>query len=279
MIIPRIQVAVRWLSLWLQYVALGWALRRVAADRRSRLVLLYLGATTLLRSRAGRKPRPVNPRICLGTGVYRVGLQTRTELDVLYEIGIEDEYGAADDIAAETILDLGASVGLATLRLLSSHPGARVVAVEADPVLIPRLRENVAGLPVTVIHAAVSAASGERRFYRSEMDSWASSLDRTRQNQTSLLVPALSLGDLLDQAGLERVDLLKLDVEGAEWEIFETPDVFSRFAAVIGEVHRREGRDPERFIDDLGREMKVRKLSAQASQATFLATSRDGEAA
>jgi predicted O-methyltransferase YrrM len=77
-----------------------------------------------------------------------VGLETRTELDTLYEIGIEDEYRPAHRIPATTIVDLGASVGLVTLRLLSSHPDATVLAVEADPALLPRLRANVADLPV-----------------------------------------------------------------------------------------------------------------------------------
>jgi hypothetical protein len=155
-----------WLAEWVRYLRLGWRLRPLAADRRSLCSLLYLGATTMLRSRPRLLARPVQMRLRLGNGVYCVGLETRTELDTLFEIGIEDEYRPADAIPAKTIVDLGASIGLATLRLLSSHPGAQVLAVEADPALIPRLRSNVAGLPVTVVNAAFGGSNGERTFYR-----------------------------------------------------------------------------------------------------------------
>jgi FkbM family methyltransferase len=262
-----------WLALWFRYLRLGWRLRPLAADHRSALALLYLGGTTLFRSSPRLMQRPVRLSLRLGDKVYRVALKTRTELDILEEVGLEDEYRLADPIPAETILDLGASVGLATLRLLASHPGAKVVAVEADPVLIPRLRANVAGLPVTVVHAAVAASSGEREFFRSDIDSWGNSLDNTSGTQTAVAVPALSLGDLLDRHQIDRVDLLKLDVEGAEWEIFEAP-LDRRIAAIVGEVHGREGKEPGAFLSELAGEMEVETISVDSHQATFVARPR-----
>lgn len=262
-----------WIALWIRYLKLGWRLRRLAAGPGSKLAMLWLGATTLFRSNPRMMKRPVRLRLRLGGQTYPAALKTRTELDILEEVGLEDEYRPADEIAAETIVDLGASVGLATLRLLAGHPGARVVAVEADPVLIPRLRANVAGLPVTVVHAAMAGSSGERRFFRSDIDSWGNSLDNTSETQTAVSVTALSLTDLLDQQGIERVDLLKLDVEGAEWEIFEAP-LDPRIAAIVGEVHGREGKDPDAFVERLRADMEVETISADGHQATFVARRR-----
>lgn len=235
--------------------------------------MLYLGATTLFRSNPRLMKRPVRLSLRLGDQTYPVGLKTRTELDILEEVGLEDEYRPADEISAETIVDLGASVGLATLRLLSSHPGVRVVAVEADPVLIPRLRANVAGLPVTVVHAAVAGDSGERRFFRSDIDSWGNSLDNISATQTAVTVPAVSLEDLLDSHGIDRVDLLKLDVEGAEWEMLEG-QIDPRVAAIVGEVHARDGKTPEAFVEQLRETMEVETISADPHTATFLARRR-----
>lgn len=266
-----------WIALWLRYLRLGWRLRSLAADRWSALRLLYLGATTLFRSNPRMMQRPVHLKLRLGGRSFAVSLKTRTELDILEEVGLEDEYRPADSIPARTIVDLGASVGLATLRLLASHPEATVVAVEADPVLIPRLRANVAGLPVTVVHAAVAASSGERQFFRSDIDSWGNSLDNTSGAQSAVAVPAISLGDLLDRHRVEEVDLLKLDVEGAEWEIFEAP-LDRRVAAIVGEVHGREGKQPEAFLRKLAEEMKVETISADSHQATFIARPRSLQA-
>lgn len=253
-----------------RYLRLGWRLRSLAADRRSAWSLLYLGATTMLRTHPRLLPRPVSLRLRLGGSVYRVGLETRTELDTLFEIGLEDEYKTADAIPARTIVDLGASVGLATLRLLASHPGADVLAVEADPVLIPRLRANVAGLPVKVVLAAVGGEDGERTFYRSDLDSWGNSLDRTETSQEPVTVPARTLASLLDEAGIERVDLLKMDIEGAEWELLRlgVPDAVQ---AIVGELHGREA-EPQELIEALSQSMKVETVSVEPGRATFVAT-------
>lgn len=259
-----------WIALWFRYLKLGWRLRHLAADQRSKIALLYLGATTLFRSNPRLMKRPVRLSIHLGPQIYPVALKTRTELDILEEVGLEDEYRPADQIAAKTIVDLGASVGLATLRLLAGHPGARVISVEADPVLISRLTANVAGLPVTVVHAAISASSGERSFHRSDIDSWANSLDNTSQTQTAVTVPALSLGDLLEAHGVNQVDLLKLDVEGAEWEIFEDLKD-ERVAAIVGEAHLRDEKSPAAFVEQLARSMRVEPISMEPGQGTFIA--------
>ena len=247
-------------------------LRRLAADRRSRRLLLYLSARALLPSPRLRLRTPIAVNIRLGPRTYPVRLQSRTELSLLHEIGVLGEYAPADEIEARVIVDLGAHIGLATLRLLATHPNARVVAVEADPAMVERLRENVAGLPVTVVHAAICGESGARSFYRSDTSSLASSLEPAVPSQSSIRVPTLSLDDLLDSHEIERVDLLKLDVEGAEWELFED-GVPPRIRSIVGEIHPRGTSAPEEYIERLTKNsMQVRQLSAEEGRATFVAT-------
>jgi FkbM family methyltransferase len=258
-------------GLWLAYTRLGLALGRAAVDWRSRALLAFLGATTLWRSGRGRIRGPIAVRVRLGPASYRVLLQTRTELSVLSEVALDDIYADADHVPAKTIVDLGANVGLATLRLLATHPDARVIAVEADPMLANRLRENVAGLPVTVVAAAIAGASGERTFYRSDSVGWGNSLEHVDSAQSPVKVEAISLTDLLQAEGMDTVDLLKMDVEGAEWEIFKD-GVPSLVAAMVGEIHARDDHAPEDFFALLPVEMKFRSRAVTASQATFVAS-------
>jgi FkbM family methyltransferase len=256
---------------WARHAVVGFRLGKVAANLRSRVVLAYLGLTAVFRSRGFWRGGPMRVEIVLGGRRYPVRLHTRTELDVLEEVGIDDEYGSTDEIPAKTIVDLGAHVGLATLRLLAKRPDARVVAVEADPALIPRLRENLAGLPVEIVHAAIGAGAGERDFYRSDISSWGNSLEKREWFQDAVRVPAITLEALLDAQGIETVDLLKVDIEGAEWDLFAAGPP-PRARSIVGEVHAREGRVPHELVDRLSKAMQVRMISDEPWGATFVAT-------
>ena len=257
----------------LRYLRMGLRLGRLAADRRSRVRLGWLGATVLLKQRTRWRHREQRVRVRIHGRTFTLHLAARTDLEVLGEIALEDEYGATDDVQAQTIVDLGAHIGLATLRLLAQRPGAHVVAVEADPRLVGRLRRNVASLPVTVVHAAVAGTSGSRTLYRSDDSAWGNALRRTLPWQQGIDVPALSLEDLFDQLALVHVDLLKVDVEGAEWELF-ADGVPACVAAVAGEVHAYEGSHPVELLARIEQQMELTTGRVDAERAVFVARRR-----
>ena len=108
------------------------------------------------------------------------------------------------------VLDLGANIGLFAASL---GPGATVTAVEADPHNAILLEELVAknGLPWTVIRGFASAQTGTIRF-------------SSGQKCFSRADPNGDLTETIDVFPLfEGVDLLKMDIEGAEWDILRDP--------------------------------------------------------
>jgi FkbM family methyltransferase len=253
-----------------RYASMGLRLGRVAADRRSRALLGLLGFTALVKQRSRWCNVGVAVRVRMMDRVYPIQLAGRVDLEVLHEIAVEDEYGVADAIDATVIVDLGAHIGLATLRLLAHRPNARVIAVEADPVLLPRLRANVRGLPVTVVHAAVCAQSGERTFYRSDASSWGNSLVRAEPGQEARTVPACTLSELLDEHDIAVADLVKLDIEGAEWDVLRH-GVPARVRALVGELHAHDGRTPDELVATLERSMTVTVIRGDAKRMVFVA--------
>ena len=98
--------------------------------------------------------------------------------------------------------------------------------------------------------------SGRARFFSSR-HGWASSLlgDRGRAIPGRwITVEVLCLDDLLARIGHERVGLLKLDIEGAEWELFASCRLRDRATVVMGELHDREQRREDALspgLDDL----------------------------
>jgi FkbM family methyltransferase len=114
-----------------------------------------------------------------------------------------------------TFVDVGANVGYFTL--LAASLGARVVAYEPTLTVMERLRENVAlnGFDqVTVVNAAVAEKPGTLTFYASPDDPEANNL--FGQGDHAVDVAAVSLDEDLAERGIQKVDLLKIDAEGAE---------------------------------------------------------------
>lgn len=141
------------------------------------------------------------------------------------------------------IVDCGANVGLSVLYFRKLYPRARVTAVEADPalcrLLAENLRRNGAG-DVEVVGAAVWTRDGEVSFRSEGGDSGAIERFACGVDGRSIRVPCFRLRDWLAR---EEVDLLKLDIEGAEEEVLrDCSDVLSNVRAVVAEVHEFDPR-------------------------------------
>lgn len=121
-------------------------------------------------------------------------------------------------------LDLGANLGL--VSLYASPACDRVVAVEAEPRTFSMLRLLCELRPannIQCIHAAVWPTSGCVGLSVDEGDYSCHTLINRKPNSKTVPVPALSWADLLERAPLtEPLDVVKVDIEGAEMEIFKT---------------------------------------------------------
>jgi FkbM family methyltransferase len=119
-----------------------------------------------------------------------------------------------------TVFDVGANVGYyALLAARGVGNSGRVHAFEATPTVARRLAENIKLnrlQNVTVKHAAVCDRSGEVEFRLHEDDSEGNSLVSYAHDWPAVRVPALTLDGYIGEQRVERVDLLKIDVEGAE---------------------------------------------------------------
>ena len=201
-----------------------------SARDRARLVRFALAWTP-----RSRRPRTV--RFTLRTGA-EVVVANRSELIALREVFAEEEYALELRAPARAILDCGANVGFASHYFAERHPEAQIVAVEADPTTFERLASNVAGHDrITPVHAALSDADGTATFY-SAATSMSSSLTRRDAGQQEVSVPAITLSTLLRETGIDRVDVLKLDIEGAEFDVLAAAqDELGRVGVVAAEIH------------------------------------------
>jgi FkbM family methyltransferase len=150
---------------------------------------------------------------------------------VLGEVLLYGNYEGEVDPAPRSVLDLGANIGASALFFRARFPDARITCVEASPTVVRTLRANVAGLDVEVLHAAVAAQPGTITFYESD-DTWAGSTSVTSDRPVE--VEAVTLDDLLARTG---ADLVKIDVEGAEFDVLPSATRLADAATYMGEIH------------------------------------------
>lgn len=111
------------------------------------------------------------------------------------------------------VLDAGANIGLSVLYFKRLYPLARVRAFEADPAVFLSLQRNVAHLEgVELDPRAVWTCDGSIRFHPEGADAGRI---RPVERSAGLEVPCTRLRDHLN----ERIDLLKMDIEGAEVDV------------------------------------------------------------
>jgi FkbM family methyltransferase len=184
------------------------------------------------------------------------------DVRVLNEVWLDRIYEPSPDFRVRqgwTVLDLGGHKGAFTVRAALAGPTTRVHVLEPEPENLRYLRANLVlnRLANVVVHAgAVSTSSGEALLYLS--DHGGSGTNSLFQEQVegrkvrTLSVPTIRLDDLLDRAG-GQVDLMKMDVEGAEYAVLHavSPEGLRRIRRIVLEYHAVAGLDAQAVGDDL----------------------------
>ena len=151
---------------------------------------------------------------------------------------LRNTYGLGQQLGVvRTILDIGANAGFFTLAARAHYPEAVIHAYEPNPRILPCLHANTAGLSIAVYPEAVSNLEG----FVTMIQDGPSNAARTRLSDRSADgIRQISLRTAIERMG-GRVDLLKLDCEGAEWEILRIRDDWEAVRHIRMEYHEYEG--------------------------------------
>jgi FkbM family methyltransferase len=183
-----------------------------------------------------------------------------SDTDTLSEILVKHVYAKLVDAvpSAEYVIDLGANIGLASRLFGTRYPTSRIVSVEPDAENFEMLLKNVAGLVregrCTPLRRAVWNSHASLTIARPTDASQYDSIS-VRQGGVGQAVDSVTMVDLLAESGFPRVDILKIDIEGAEVELFQGDvDWLKRVNAIAIEFHDdtrvRSGFD--RIMGDFG---------------------------
>lgn len=171
----------------------------------------------------------------------------RGDLQSLREVLIEEVYGGDLSCEPQTVLDLGANIGLFSLwmaarirRRQTSRSGTPLLlAVEPVPENATVAEANFADnqIPGEVIRTAVGLRTREA-WFEVRAESNLGRLSNASGPTGSIRVPVTGVHALLDRFPAGEVDLVKMDIEGAEEELLSgDTDWLQRVKALIVEWH------------------------------------------
>ena len=159
------------------------------------------------------------------------------------------------------VVDLGANTGISSLYFAQKYQAARVIAVEPEPGNFRMLRRNCSSEPrIVPVQAAIWPEDTRIRLRLRNDDGerladWAFQATESA-TLDSIDVEAVSVPTIMQRYGLQSIDLLKIDIEGAERELFarETEAWLPTVRCIAIETHERfrpgvDGAIVDRLVD------------------------------
>jgi FkbM family methyltransferase len=216
--------------------------RRIARTPGSFLRLVLQSKAAARHGRAAtpaQKAKPTEYLLHLPNAPRATALRTHAgDLSILYEVFWQQAYNLAPLRGEQfrTVVDVGANVGLAALFFLQKFPVSRLICLEPEPGNFRLLEHNLRGTPAVPVRAALSATDGTVRI-----DSSAQAYNAKISADTGTTeVAAVCMRTLLRTHNLTWVDLLKIDIEDYEQQVFAgSTEWLAQVNTLLIEIHSK----------------------------------------
>lgn len=220
-----------------------------------------------------RLPGPDNRVISLRIPQLRSRVYLRpktTDAHAFWQVFVGGDYDFPVNKHPGFIVDAGAHIGLATLYFLHRFPQACILAVEPEPSNADVFVKNTSAYHNVNLHRA--ALWSEHKLLNIEnpdADSWSFRVQETGNRSGG--VNAITIADILDKNSF--IDILKLDIEGAEMELFSGDNTWlKQVGLVILEFHEHYSPGSTEMIKSVMKDYGFRKVLEQGENVIFEAS-------
>jgi FkbM family methyltransferase len=174
-----------------------------------------------------------------------------TDISVFNGIYRQNEYGWELGGSPQVIVDAGAYIGLSSAFFAMRHPEAQIIAIEPSEANFELLLRNTASFKnIHAIHGALWTHSGSLTLVDPGSGAWGFRVEEPEPagaenhqigaGDSARAIAAVTMPDVIRQFGLDRIDLLKLDIEGGEKEVFaDSGSWIAQVDAICLELHDR----------------------------------------
>ena len=168
-----------------------------------------------------------------------------SDVPTFEQVFINGEYDFDVTSSPRAIVDAGANIGLASVYFASKFPDARIVAVEPEESNLEILRRNIAPYPnITLVCGALWHENATIDLVDPGLGNWGFMVQAGDGAETYgpavHAVRGMTVDALMNEQGIDHIDILKIDIEGSEREVFRDPSAWiGAVDALIVELHDR----------------------------------------
>jgi len=144
-----------------------------------------------------------------------------TDANNFQENFMQIEFPLPDYLTPQFIIDAGANVGYASLFLMNKFPEAKIISIEPEASNFKMLNKNCGTYPhFESLNSAVWVNDGCVKIVNPETGNTGFRVEETTSDDKDGL-SAITIETILEKSGHDRIGLLKIDIEGAEKELFK----------------------------------------------------------
>ena len=168
-----------------------------------------------------------------------------SDLEVYEQVFLNSEYDFCVNRMPQVIIDAGANIGLVSIYFANRYPGAKIIAIEPERHNFELLKRNAKAYKnIIPLHAALWNNNERIRLADPGRGNWgfvtyrpSSTAKYSNLNET---VEGITVNKLLSDYKIEQVDIFKIDIEGAEKEVFTDASTWiHKVDSLIVEFHER----------------------------------------
>lgn len=198
------------------------------------------GVALVAKARLLRRSSEVSVSISGFNCPVRIRLRT-TDVSLLSEMLDAPEYDLNFLVPPRVIVDAGSNIGLTSVYYANRYPQARILAIEPEPSNYQMLERNAAPYAnITCIRAALWKNDTTITIADPGLGHWGFQTVEAADKGRSSKVEGITVDSLMTRFGIEYIDLLRVDIEGAEKEVFaDSASWIERVGVVAIELHDR----------------------------------------
>lgn len=145
-----------------------------------------------------------------------------TDVCVFYQVFLAKSYEIFYGIEPKVIIDCGANIGLSAIYFKNRFPEAKIIAIEPEISNFELLKKNTEKYNnIFCIKSGVWNKSTNLVIKDRSNGNWGFVIEEANC-KSSDTIPAVSINEIIDDYKINQIDILKIDIEGSEKELFES---------------------------------------------------------